>query len=201
MSDWYDFDRGLSSSSVDISDARLHTVGHAWLLVVWGQPPEGNKAGLCGSGSSNVCTCFSLQSETQFCHWPLLDLMTHRSPRPLSDVFHFPCLSGWQSNTGYSHMLLLLFLIHYTAHMSRFASSCSPNKQQRHSTAAAKSLWTKLLPLTQHGFNYVLENIKQVGQFVVGNHISIEGAQDITNDLYQECHNYFSSPSHGSCFS
>lgn len=95
----------------------------------------------------------------------------------------FPMSLGWLTNTGYSHMLLLLFLIHYTAHMSRFASSCSLNKQKRHSTAFAKSLWTKLLPLAHHGFNYVLENIKQVGQFVVGNHISIERAQDITNDL------------------
>lgn len=87
----------------------------------------------------------------------------------------FPMSLGCLTNTGYSHMLLLLFLIHYTAHMSRSASSCSLNKQKRHSYAtAAKSLWTKLLPLTRHGFNYVLENIKQVGQFVVGNHISIE---------------------------
>lgn len=95
----------------------------------------------------------------------------------------FPMSLGWLTNTGYSHMLLLLFLIHYTAHMSRIASSFSLNKQKRHSTAVAKSLWTKLLPLTHHGFNYVLENIKQVRQFVVGNHISIERAQDITNDL------------------
>lgn len=88
----------------------------------------------------------------------------------------FPMSLDWLTNTGYSHMLFLLFLIYYTAHMSRFASSCSLNKQKRHSTAVAKSLWTKLLPLTHHGFNYVLENIKQVGQFVVGNHISIERA-------------------------
>lgn len=83
---------------------------------------------------------------------------------------------------GSSHMLLPLFLIHYTAHMSRFASSRYLNKQ-KDSPAVAKSLWTKLLPLTRHSFNYVLENIKQVGQFVVGNHISIERAQDITTDL------------------
>lgn len=164
-----------------IHSARLHSLGHAQLLVVWSQPPRENKADLFSRRSSNVWTHF-LQVRKRFPLALAVPDDPHITPATWWCI-SFPMSLGWLTNAGYSHMLLLLFLIHYTAHMSRFASSCSLNKQKRRSTAVAKSLWTKLLPLTHHGFNYVLENIKQVRQFVVGNHISIERAQDITNDL------------------
>lgn len=88
----------------------------------------------------------------------------------------FPMFRDWLTNTGYSHALPMLFVIHNPVHMSSFSSSCSPNKQRRHSTGVAKSLWTELLPLTHQAFNYVLEDIEPVGQFVVRNHISIESS-------------------------
>lgn len=171
-----------------VHSVKLGSPGHARLPAVWSQPPLENKADLFSSGGVLMCGHIFFRRRfffVFFCQWPSLYLMTHRSPpHPATRwCISFPMSLGWLTNAGYSHMLLLLFLIHYTAHMSRFASSCSLNKQQRHSTAVAKSLWTKLLPLAHHGFNYVLENIKQVGQFVVGNHISIERAKDITNDL------------------
>ena len=157
--------------------AGLCTVGHAWLLVVWNPPPLENKP-----SSFHVRTHF-LQVRKRLASGPRRTPDDPQITPATQWCISLPESLGWLTNAGYSHMLLPLFLIHYTAHMSRFASSCSLNKQKRHSAAVAKSLWTKLLPLTRHGFNYMLGNIKQVGQFVVGNHISIEGAQDITNDL------------------
>lgn len=156
-----------------IHSVKLGLLGHTWLPVVWSQPPSRIKqtclalaALMCGhifSEKNSLPVALAVPDDPQI------------TPA-IRWCISFPMSLGWLTNTGYSHMLLLLFLIHYTAHMSRFASSCSLNKQKRHSTAVAKSLWTKLLPLTHHSFNYVLENIKQVGQFVVGNHISIERA-------------------------
>lgn len=142
--------------------------------AVWSQPPSENKENLLGL---TALMCGHIFSKSESGLPVALSVPDDPQITPATSwCISFPMSPDWLTNTGYSHMLFLLFLIHYTAHMSGFASSCSLNKQKRHSTAVAKSLWTKLLPLTHHGFNYVLENIKQVGQFVVGNHISIERA-------------------------